>query len=242
LDEFGHIRARIVEQSRPTTPLRRSRLSAPIAQAAPAPRNGPFHLRYHRYFLQRKVLRMTEFLPTLLWRRSPNFSNRRGTRVDFLVLHDCEGGYEGSVRRFELSSRVCRRTPWSARTGSRQRKWSTSPTMPGMYALSIGAPLASRWVGSRVVVLMRLGLQLPRVCSPFCAITYKFQSDMRALASDRVLPRTKISSPWVVVITIRPTTRASCRDLLAWSAMSIVSAISLRRRSAHSPKGVSAVA
>ena len=46
---------------------------------------------------------MTEFLPTLLWRPSPNFSSRRGTRVDLLVLHDCEGGYEGSVRWFELS-------------------------------------------------------------------------------------------------------------------------------------------
>jgi N-acetyl-anhydromuramyl-L-alanine amidase AmpD len=97
---------------------------------------------------------MTEFLPTLLWRPSPNFSSRRGTRVDLLVLHDREGGYEGSVRRFELS-----RSSVSAHyvvredgTGARQRKWSTSPIVPGMHALSIGAPLASRWVGSRVVV------------------------------------------------------------------------------------------
>jgi hypothetical protein len=45
---------------------------------------------------------MMEFLPTLLWRPSPNFSSRRGTRVDLLVLHDCEGGYEGSVPWFEL--------------------------------------------------------------------------------------------------------------------------------------------
>src|ERR1700679_107636 len=64
--------------------------------------------------------------------------------------------------------------------GVRQRKWSTSPTMPGMRALSIGAPLVSRWVASRVVVLMRLCLQLARMCSPFCATIYKFQSDMRA--------------------------------------------------------------
>jgi hypothetical protein len=28
---------------------------------------------------------------------TPNFSSHRGTRVDLLVLHDCEGGYEGSV-------------------------------------------------------------------------------------------------------------------------------------------------
>ena len=62
-----------------------------------------FYLRYHSYLLQRRILRMTEFLPTLLWRPSPNFSSRRGTRVDLLVLHDCERGYEGSVRWFELS-------------------------------------------------------------------------------------------------------------------------------------------
>ena len=34
---------------------------------------------------------MTEFPPTLLWRPSPNFSSRRGTRADLLVLHDSEG-------------------------------------------------------------------------------------------------------------------------------------------------------
>ena len=47
---------------------------------------------------------MREFLPTLLWRPSPNFSSRRGMRVDLLVLLDSEGGYEGPVRWFELSS------------------------------------------------------------------------------------------------------------------------------------------
>jgi N-acetyl-anhydromuramyl-L-alanine amidase AmpD len=46
---------------------------------------------------------MTPFLPTLLWRPSPNFSSRRGTRVDLIVLHDCEGGYDGSIRWFEMS-------------------------------------------------------------------------------------------------------------------------------------------
>jgi len=46
---------------------------------------------------------MTHFLPALLWRPSPNFSSRSGTRVDLIVLHDCEGGYEGSIRWFEAS-------------------------------------------------------------------------------------------------------------------------------------------
>ena len=45
---------------------------------------------------------MTECLPALLWRPSPNFSSRRGTRVDLIVLHDCEGRYEGSMRWFEM--------------------------------------------------------------------------------------------------------------------------------------------
>ena len=46
---------------------------------------------------------MTESLPTLLWRPSPNFSSRRGMRVDLIILHDCEGGYDGSIRWFEVS-------------------------------------------------------------------------------------------------------------------------------------------
>jgi hypothetical protein len=110
---------------------------------------------------------MMEFLPTLLWRPSLNFSSRRGTRVDLLVLHDAKVVTRAPSDGSNCPGRVCRRTTWSARTGVRQRKWSTLPTMPGMRALSIGAPLASRWVASRVVVLMRLCLQLARMCSPF---------------------------------------------------------------------------
>jgi len=46
---------------------------------------------------------MTSLLPTLLWRPSPNFSSRHGARVDLIVLHDCEGEYNGSIRWFETS-------------------------------------------------------------------------------------------------------------------------------------------
>jgi N-acetyl-anhydromuramyl-L-alanine amidase AmpD len=46
---------------------------------------------------------MTNLLPTLCWSASPNFSSRGGTRVDLIVLHDCEGSYEGSIRWFEMS-------------------------------------------------------------------------------------------------------------------------------------------
>jgi N-acetylmuramoyl-L-alanine amidase len=43
---------------------------------------------------------MTDFLPPLLWKASPNFS-ARGARVDLLILHDCEGGYGPSINWFE---------------------------------------------------------------------------------------------------------------------------------------------
>ena len=46
---------------------------------------------------------MTSLLPALFWRPSPNFSTRGGARVDLIVLHDSEGGYEGSVSWFEMS-------------------------------------------------------------------------------------------------------------------------------------------
>jgi N-acetyl-anhydromuramyl-L-alanine amidase AmpD len=38
-------------------------------------------------------------LPPLLWKPSPNFSERNA-RVDLLVLHDCEGGYAAPVNWF----------------------------------------------------------------------------------------------------------------------------------------------
>ncbi len=46
---------------------------------------------------------MADFLPNLVWKSSPNFSSRRGARVDLIVLHDCEGGYEGAVEWFATS-------------------------------------------------------------------------------------------------------------------------------------------
>ena len=36
-------------------------------------------------------------LPTLVQKRSPNFSSRRGTKVDLLVWHETAGAYAGSV-------------------------------------------------------------------------------------------------------------------------------------------------
>jgi hypothetical protein len=52
---------------------------------------------------------MTNFLPVLLLRPSPNSSGRHGMRGPHSLarlrgrVHDCAGGYEGSIRWFELS-------------------------------------------------------------------------------------------------------------------------------------------
>ena len=45
---------------------------------------------------------MTDFLPPLLWKASPNFSARTA-RVDLLILHDCQGSYAGSIETFMVT-------------------------------------------------------------------------------------------------------------------------------------------
>lgn len=39
-------------------------------------------------------------LPPLKHVASPNFSSRNGTKVDLIVVHDCEGSYDGSINWF----------------------------------------------------------------------------------------------------------------------------------------------
>lgn len=39
-------------------------------------------------------------LPPLKWLQSPNFSSRTA-KLDLLVIHDCQGGYQGSIATFE---------------------------------------------------------------------------------------------------------------------------------------------
>jgi len=39
-------------------------------------------------------------LPPLKWTPSPNFSGRNGTKIDLVVVHDCEGSYAGSINWF----------------------------------------------------------------------------------------------------------------------------------------------
>lgn len=41
-------------------------------------------------------------LPLLKWVPSPNFSSRRGSRVDLLVLHDTEGSYGSAINWFRM--------------------------------------------------------------------------------------------------------------------------------------------
>jgi hypothetical protein len=43
---------------------------------------------------------MPVILPPLQWRKSPNYSSRNGVKVDLIVVHDTEGGYEGAVSWF----------------------------------------------------------------------------------------------------------------------------------------------
>ena len=42
---------------------------------------------------------MTLALPKLLWKASPNFSSRTA-KIDLIVVHDCQGGYSGSIGAF----------------------------------------------------------------------------------------------------------------------------------------------
>lgn len=39
-------------------------------------------------------------LPTLSWTQSPNFSSRGGDVIRLIVVHDCEGSYDGSIAWF----------------------------------------------------------------------------------------------------------------------------------------------
>jgi len=43
-------------------------------------------------------------LPPLVWKASPNFSQRHGAAVDLVVVHSTEGGYAGSVNWFSQAA------------------------------------------------------------------------------------------------------------------------------------------
>jgi len=43
-------------------------------------------------------------LPPLKWVSSPNFNSRHGTCVDQVIIHRCEGTYQGSIAYFETTT------------------------------------------------------------------------------------------------------------------------------------------
>jgi N-acetyl-anhydromuramyl-L-alanine amidase AmpD len=118
---------------------------------------------------------MTDFLPPLLWKPSPNFSSRGGARVDLIVLHDCEGSYESAVRWFETSASkvsahyVIREdgdeatqmvelsdNAWHACAFNRR---SVGIEMGGLASRGFGAPLLT--TAARMVAYLCHHLQIP---------------------------------------------------------------------------------
>ena len=47
---------------------------------------------------------MTDYLPPLLWKPSPNFNSRGGCVIDQIIIHDMEGGFTGSVTWLDNSA------------------------------------------------------------------------------------------------------------------------------------------
>jgi hypothetical protein len=170
---------------------------------------------------------MTEFLPTLLWRPSPNFSSRHGTRVDLLVLHDCEGGCEGSVRWFELSG-----SSVGALRGPRGRGEATQ-----MVDLADNAWHACtfnrRSVGVEMGGFVSRGFDAPLLATKRACVrlfVLSFANSSRHARGRRtgycLAPRSRPCGRRSSRSVRRPELHAEI--LLAWSAMSIVRAISPR--------------
>jgi hypothetical protein len=107
-------------------------------------------------------------LPKLLWKPSPNFS-LRGARVSMVVVHDCEGSYEGAVSWFsQARSRVSAHIVLSAdgleatqMVAWDKKAWavcdfnsmSESIEAAGFSAKGLGAP---EWAALAGVVAFRL--------------------------------------------------------------------------------------
>jgi len=84
---------------------------------------------------------MTNFLPVLLLRPSPNSSGRHGMRGPHSLarlrgrVHDCAGGYEGSIRWFELSRSNVSAHYVVREDGGEATQMVNSPTVPATRAL-----------------------------------------------------------------------------------------------------------
>jgi hypothetical protein len=137
-------------------------------------------------------------------------------RLDLVVLHDCEGGgYEGSIRWFEVS-----RSNVSAHYVVREdggeatqmvdladNAWHACTFNRRSVGVEMGG-FASRGFDARL-------LATRRACARICAIICKFRFAMRAPASGRASPRIVIAALQAAAITILRTTLSSWRNLLA---------------------------
>ena len=150
-------------------------------------------------------------LPNLLWKPSPNFSSRRGTRVDLIVLHDCEGGYEGAVAWF-----ATRRSNVSAHLVIREDGDEATQMVDLADNAWHACAFNQRSVGVEMSGFASRGFRGPllataaRICAYFCHHCRSLFGT-RALASDRASPRITILARQEAAITIPRTTRRSWR-------------------------------
>jgi hypothetical protein len=74
---------------------------------------------------------MTIQMPKLVQRPSPNYSQRNGARISKIIVHDMQGGYEGSVAwlcapHSQVSAHLCMKadgTEWSQLVGLEAKAW-----------------------------------------------------------------------------------------------------------------------
>ncbi len=112
---------------------------------------------------------MTLQLPLLSWKPSPNYSSRYGARVQLIVVHDCEGFYDGSVAWFaraksQVSAHVVMREDGARATKMVEfgnKAWhacafnsiSEGVEAAGFSAKGLGAP---EWRSLAAIVAFRL--------------------------------------------------------------------------------------
>ena len=107
------------------------------------------------------------------------------------MLHDCEGGYEGSIPWFELG-----RSSVSAHYVVREDGSEATQMVDPRRQCLARCTFNRRSVGVEMGGFASRGFDAPLIATTACA-----------LASDRALPRAMISAPRAAVITICLTTQ-----------------------------------
>jgi hypothetical protein len=175
---------------------------------------------------------MTEFLPELLWRPSPNFSSRRGTHRSSgccttarlvttapslrsmvrIEQVECVGALRGPRGRGEATRMVdLANNGWHACTFNRR---SIGVEMGGFASRGFDAPLLATSAHVFAFFLLSFTKFPVRHARAGIGLDIASHKDLGPAGGGHHDPSDD------------PT---SCRDLLAWSAMSLVRAISLRR-------------